>query len=98
MTPEREKLLRLALDMPEEAVSVTARSIVWICPGLADATRPIFQKSKLELLEALGTIIHDPVLREQFSAEVESLKAGYVPSEPSADNVVSLFAGGLVRS
>jgi hypothetical protein len=93
MTPTREKLLRLALDMPEEPVGVTARSIVWICPGLANESRPIFQKSKAELLEALGTIIHDPVLRERFSAELDKLKTEHVPAEPIGGNVVALFGG-----
>ena len=97
MTPEREKLLRLVVAMPEEAVGVTARSIVWVCPGLADETRPIFQRNKVELLEALGGIIHDPVLRERFSAELKRLKAEHVPAEPVPGNVVALF-GGRVSS
>ena len=93
MTPEREKLLRLVLAMPEEAVAVTARSIEWICPGLADETRPIFQRNKVELLEALGGIIHDPVLRAELSAELDKLKAGHVPAERTGGNVVALFGG-----
>jgi hypothetical protein len=41
MTPARERLLRLALAMPEAGVTVIAKSIVWICPGLEKDGRPI---------------------------------------------------------
>jgi hypothetical protein len=79
--------------MPEAGVGAVARSIVWLCPGLADETRPIFLQSKAELLDAVGSIIHDPELRERFQVELEKLKSGYVPRRPKHDNVVPLFAG-----
>jgi hypothetical protein len=89
MTP-REKLLRLVLAMPEAAIPTICRSIGWICPGIDDPTKPMMVRPRAELLEALGGIIHDRALREQFSAEVDKLKAEHVPS-PRRDNVVELF-------
>jgi hypothetical protein len=89
MTP-REKLLRLALVMPDAGVQTICNSITWICPGIDDPTRPVMVRDRAELLEALGSIIHDKALREQFAAEIGRLKANYVPS-PTHDNVVSLF-------
>jgi hypothetical protein len=91
MTP-REKLLRLALAMPEAAIPTICRSIGWICPGIDDPTKPAMICQRAELIEAMDSIIHDKALREQFAAEVERLKAEYVPG-PKRDNVVSLFGG-----
>jgi hypothetical protein len=93
MTPAREKLLRLALEMPEQGVASITNSILWICPGLADKAKPMLVQNKVGLLKALGTIIHDPVLLERFQSELELLKAGHVPKAPKHDNVVALFAG-----
>lgn len=90
MSP-REKLLRLALAMPEAAIPTICRSIAWICPGIDDPKMPAMVRQRAELLEELDSIIHDPVLRKQFVEVVERLKAEHVPSPPR-DNVVSLFS------
>ena len=92
MTP-REKLLRLALAMPEAAIPTICRSIGWICPGIDDPKMPAMVRQRAELLEAMDGIIHDKALREQFAAGVEQLKAEYVPG-PRRDNVVLLFGDG----
>jgi hypothetical protein len=89
MSP-REKLLRLAMAMPEAAIPTICRSIGWICPGIDDPAKPAMVRQRAELLEAMDSIIHDKALREQFAAEVERLKAEYVPG-PERENVVHLF-------
>jgi hypothetical protein len=93
MTP-REKLLRLALAMPEAAIPTICRSIGWICPGIDDPTKPAMVLARAELVEALDGIVHDPVLREQFRAGIERLKAEHVPAPNRRDNVVELFGDG----
>jgi hypothetical protein len=93
MTPEREKLLRLALAMPEEAVATIGKSITWICPGLTDAKMPVFVREKVELLADLRRVASDPELRGLLSQEIDRMKAGHVPPEPFVGNVVALFSG-----
>jgi hypothetical protein len=44
MTPARERLLRIVLAMPEAGVTVIAKSIGWICPGLEQAGRPMMRQ------------------------------------------------------
>jgi hypothetical protein len=89
MSP-REKLVRLAMAMPEAAIPTICRSIGWICPGIDDPTKPAMVRQRAELLEELDSIIHDKALREQFAAGLERLKAEHVPA-PRRDNVVALF-------
>jgi hypothetical protein len=92
MTPARERLLRLALEMPEQAVATIARSILWTCPGMEDATKPMLVRAKVELLEGLGSIAHDPKLRALFKEEIERLKAAPRPVRAKRDsNIVPLF-------
>ena len=93
MTPARERLLRLVLEMPEQAVPTIARSILWTCPGMEDVTKPMAVKAKMELLEAIGSIAHDPKLREKFKEEIERLKAAPRPVRTKRDNIVPLFGG-----
>jgi hypothetical protein len=66
--------------MPEAAVPTICRSIAWMCPGIDDPTKPAMVRAKAELLEALGGIIHDKALREQFAAEIDRLKAEHIPA------------------
>jgi hypothetical protein len=88
MTP-REKLLRLALAMPDAVVPTINRAISWICPGIDDPTKPAMIRDAAELLDDLMGI-HDKALRDQWTAEVKRLTAEHVPS-PRRDNVVALF-------
>jgi hypothetical protein len=88
MSP-REKLLRLALAMPEAASPTICRSIGWICPGIDDPTKPAMICDAAGLLDDLRGI-QDKALRDQWTAEVKRLTAEHVPS-PKRDNVVELF-------
>jgi hypothetical protein len=93
MTPARERLLRLALAMPEEGVATIVKSIVWICPGLANANRPALVQEKVELLESLRRVASDPELLGQLSRELEQLKQTPIEPHPCRENVVRLFEG-----
>jgi hypothetical protein len=88
MSP-REKLLRLALAMPEGACPPICRVIAWICPGIDDPTKPAMIRDAAGLLDDLLGI-QDKALRDQWTAEVKRLTAEHVPS-PRRDNVVPLF-------
>jgi hypothetical protein len=91
MTPARERLLRLALAMPEEAVVPVAKYIVWICPGLANAKLPAFVLEKVELLEDLRRVASDPKLLVQVSKEIDRLKREPSRPRPRRENIVRLF-------
>ena len=91
MTPAREKLLRLVLAMPEAGVETIAKSILWICPGLANSQLPSFVRKKVELLEELRAVATDPALLSQVTRELALLKQQPVEPRPPRDNVVSLF-------
>jgi hypothetical protein len=98
MTPARERLVRLALAMPEEAVEVIAKTSVWICPGLENATGPAFVKDKAELMLSLALMAQDPELQRLTLREVRRLAAMPVPEIPSKpDNVVALFSEGRAQ-
>jgi hypothetical protein len=88
MSP-REKLLRLALAMPEAAIPTICRSIGWICPGIDDPAKPAMVRDAAGLLDDLMGI-QDKALLDQWTAEVKGLTAEYVPA-PRRDNVVELF-------
>jgi hypothetical protein len=88
MSP-REKLLRLALAMPEAGVPAICRVIAWICPGIDDPAKPAMVRDAAGLLDDLMGI-QDKALLDQWTAEVKLLTAEHVPS-PRRDNVVALF-------
>jgi hypothetical protein len=98
MTPAREKLLRLALAMPEEGLDVIAQTITWICPGLMDAALPAMMQDKAEVLDDLGRIARDLALREQAERVLRKMQRYPVPQVTPHDNVVRLFPAGRVRS
>jgi hypothetical protein len=91
MTPTREKLLRLALAMPEPGVETITKSILWICPGLANPNLPAFVRKKVELLEELRAVATGPALLSQVTRELALLKQQPVEPRPPRDNVVPLF-------
>jgi hypothetical protein len=88
MTP-REKLLRLALAMPDAGVPSICRVIAWICPGIDDPAKPAMVRDAAGLLDDLMSI-QDKALLDQWTAEVKRLTAEHVPG-PRHDNVVALF-------
>jgi hypothetical protein len=89
MIPARERLLRLALAMPEAGVPSICRIIAWICPGIDNPAKPAMIRDAAGLLDDLMGI-QDKSLRDQWTAEVKRLTAEHVPG-PKRDNVVSLF-------
>jgi hypothetical protein len=96
MTPARQELLRLALEMPEGAVATACRVIRWMCPGMIRPGMPMLGQNKIALLEEMGAIVNDPALRAKFRAALAELKAGYVPA-PVPENVVELFPAGQAQ-
>jgi hypothetical protein len=90
MTPERQELVRLALEMPEGGVATIRRTILWICPGLAKACNPTVAQRKLALLAGAQEIASDPKMLEIFRSAIAELKSGHVPGLPP-NNVVELF-------
>jgi hypothetical protein len=90
MTPAREKLLRLALAMPEEGVPTICRMIAWICPGIDDPAKPAMIRDAAGLLDDLMRI-EDKALRDRWVAEIDRLRNEPPPAIVQRDNVVSLF-------
>lgn len=98
MSPARQELIRLALEMPEQAIATTSKMIVWICPGMVDLSKPMLGQTQMAILENLSVIGRDPGLRAQLRSALTDMKAGRVPPLPALpENVTELFPAGKVR-
>jgi hypothetical protein len=91
MTP-REKLLRLALAMPEAGVPAICRVIAWICPGIDNPAKPAMIRDAAGLLDELVGI-QDKALRDRWVAEIDRLKNEHIIIARRT-NVVALFGDG----
>ena len=85
MTYSRADLLRLAAEMPAEAVPTMCRVILWICPDLEGPGDPSYGRHQIAILDSLEAMRTDPGLREAIKRMAE------LEGRPRPDNVVSLF-------